>query len=386
VATSATTAGKRLSRTSLRDFSPRLPDAEPDHDTPWHTVTLSAEEAPLPVLMRHALTLVGIGHGGPGEKVAWWASFRYKGYGASLAHQKFGVRLSVRGRLTEEQAGDLLTEMRRKLRSAVATVEELLTETTRDTLNIGAVTVVNQRNQLRRAYDYFRKRTTEPDVVEDVSESGVSDNGGFWSTYRSGQNVMSMNAFHDLVAAISAYLSCLEHELVLVLPFSDFDPTTDDLTRIIGDHWGQKWRRVLGHSDPEAVRLRGRLTAVVERWRNPYSHGGFEKGHGATVWVHMEGIGALPVGLSEIRDSPLFSFRPASETDVEGVFALFDDIDAYLVATKPHAMEWIAYGLDVRFDSEFRLEVSDCLRSDGDLKKMIEAQSERDDMVANMDF
>jgi hypothetical protein len=49
-------------------------------------------------------------------------------------------------------------------------------------------------------------------------------------------------------------------------------------------------------------------------------------------------------------------------------------------------MEWIAYGLDVRFDSEFRLEVSDCLRSNGDLKKMIEAQSERDDMVANMDF
>src|SRR6185312_1765293 len=165
----------------------------------------------------------------------------------------------------------------------VSTVEGLLAQTAGDTLNAGNVTVVNQHRKLRHAYDYFRARATNPDVVEDVHESGTFDGGGSWSSFLSGKEVMAMHAFHDLVAAISAFLSCLEHDLFLTLPFLDFDRTKDDLTKIIGDRWGEKWRRVVGHSDREAVRLRERLTAVVERWRNPYSHGGFEKGYGATV-------------------------------------------------------------------------------------------------------
>src|SRR5699024_3566802 len=102
----------------------------------------------------------------------------------------------------------------------------------------------------------FRERATNPATVEDVSESGVSEGGGTWSSFLLGKDVMARNASHDLVAATSAFLSSLEHDLVLALPFLDFDPTTDNLTKIIGDRWGDKWRRVIGHSDPEGVRLR----------------------------------------------------------------------------------------------------------------------------------
>jgi hypothetical protein len=293
--------------------------------------------------------------------------------------------LRVGGDLTDEQADQLLTEMRKKLVSAVRTVEALLAETASDTINAGNVTVVNQHRQLRRAYGYFRERATNPDVVEDVRESGTSE-FGTWSSVLLGKNVMALNASHDLVAAISAFLSSLEHDLVLALPFLDFDPTTDELTNIIGDRWGEKWRRVIGHSDPEAVRLRERLAEVVERWRNPYSHGGFEKGHGATVYLHTPGIGALPVGLSSISDSPLFSFHSVSETDIEGVFALFDEIDAYLAKTVPHAMEWIDSGLDVRFDAEFMTQVADCLESEGDLEKLVDAHAYRQAMIDNRDY
>ncbi|MPV36995.1 hypothetical protein [Georgenia subflava] len=342
--------------------------------------------SPIPVLLRHALTLIGIPYNGPGEKVAWWVTFTYKGYPCELVHQKFGLRLRIGGDLTEEQASDLLTEMRKKLVSAVRTVEGLLAETARDTLNAGNVTVVNQHRQLRRAYDYFRERATNPDVVEDVSESGTSESGGSWSTFLSGRNVMAMNALHDLVAAISAFLSSLEHDLVLALPFLDFDPSADDLTRIIGARWGEKWRRVVDHKDHEAMRLRERLVAVVERWRNPYSHGGFEKGHGATIYVHTQGLGALPVGLSGIRESPLFSFHAASEEDIEGVFTLFDEIDAYFARTMPHAMEWIDSGLDVRFDANFIAGAISCIESYGTLERLIDVHAYREDMIANMDF
>lgn len=76
-------------------------------------------------------------------------TFTYKGYPCELAHEKFGLRLRIGGDLTEEQADGLLTEMRKKLVSAVRTVEALLAELG-DTLNAGNVTVVNQHRQLRR--------------------------------------------------------------------------------------------------------------------------------------------------------------------------------------------------------------------------------------------
>lgn len=378
-------AVEHLSKTALRDFGPPIPQEERDYELPSYVVTFSSREAPIPVLVRHALNLIGIRHGGPEEKVAWWMTFTYKGYPCELSHQKFGLRLRISGDLAEDQAGDLLNEMRKKLGSAVKTVEGLLAETASDTLNAGNVTVVNQHRQLRHAYNYFRQRATNPDVVDDVLESGTSAFGS-WSTLVLGKNVMAMHAFHDLVAAISAFLSSLEHDLVLALPFLGFDPTTDDLTRIIGDRWGEKWRRVVGHSDQEAVRLRERLATVVERWRNPYSHGGFEKGHGATIYLHTQGLGALPIGLSDIRDSPLFSFHAASDTDIEGVFALFDEIDSYLDTTIPHAMEWINSGLNIRFDSIFMTQVADCIDSEGTLETLVDRQSYLEDMVSNMDY
>jgi hypothetical protein len=384
VSTLGEAAGVHLSKTMLRDFGPPPPYVDRDYDLPAYQVSFLPQEAPIPVLLRHALHLIGIPHGGPGEKVAWWATFTYKGYLCELAHQKFGLRLYIRGDFAEESAEELLTEMRKKLVSAVRTVEGLLANSAGDILNAGDVTVLNQHRQLRRAYEYFRDRATNPDVVEDVVKSGVNESGT-WTSFQLGKNVMALHAFHDLVAAISAFLSLLEHEFVLALPFLDFDPATDELTKIIGDRWGEKWRRVVGHSDPEAVRLRDRLTAVVERWRNPYSHGGFEKGHGATIYLHTPGLGALPIGLSSIRDSPIISFNAASETDIEGVFALFDAIDAYLVKVMPHAMEWIESGLDVRFDADFMAQIAGCIESEGALGRLVDAYACQQDRIANMD-
>ena len=57
----------------------------------------------------------------------------------------------------------------------------------------------------------------------------------------------------------------------------------------------------------------------------------------------------MPVGLTSVRSSPLFSFIPAaSETDITQVFELFDEIDTWLTTQLPEAMQWINSGLNVR--------------------------------------
>ena len=383
--TSEDAAGAYLAKTVLRDFGQPVPREDRVYSLPTFIVSFEPGEAPVPVLLRYALTLIGIRHEGPVEKVAWWVTFTYKGYPCELSHEKFGVRLRVGGDLDEGQALKLLTTMKKKLVSAVKKVEALLAETAGDTLNAGDVTVVNQHLHLRRAYDYFRRRATDPDLVEDRSESGKSDTGEWWS-FLSGKNVMALNASHDLVAAISAFMSMLEHDLVLALPFVGFDPSEDELTKIIGDRWGEKWRRVIGQDDPEAVKLHKRLVEVVERWRNPYSHGGFEKGHGATVYLHTAGLGALRVGLTGIRDSPLFAFHSVSETDIEGVFELFDEIEGYLARVLAPAVQWIDSGLEVRFDEVFRAEVMHRLELEGNLEKLIDEHAYDQDVIENMDF
>ena len=378
-------AAERLRTTALRDFAPPRGWEDRDRELLSYKFSLMPDSAPVPVLMQYALGLIGLKGGGPGEKVAWWVDFTYKGIDCELAHQKFGVRLYLHADLSEDEAEALHLEIVKKLAAAVRVAESVLTSSAPEILNAGYATVVNQHRRLRHAYNYFRERALNPTHIDDKKESWESGSGTAW-TFTSGRNVMNMHAFHDLVAAMTAYLSALEHDLVLALTFCDFDPASDALTDVIGSRWGEKWARIVRRDDTEAARLRERLTNAIERWRNPYSHGGFEKGHAATIYLHTPGIGALPIGLTSIRNSPLFSFVPATETDIEGVFALFDEIDAWFAAAVPYAMQWIESGLDVRFDPQFRAHVGQAATSAESFERLIDGYEHRQSIIDNMDF
>jgi hypothetical protein len=377
-------AGERLKRTALRDFG-QVPEGHDQQGTSYK-LALSPSDAPVPDLLRYALNLIGLQAYGPGEKVAWWVNFTYRGERCQLAYQKFGVRLYLRTEAPKDEARRMQVQIIKKLRSSVRTVEKLILDAAPELLGKGHATVVNQHSSLRRAYDYFRERAVNPIHIEDerITHEPVDGVLGTSYTFKSGEMQMQMNAFHDMIAAISAYTSLLEHQLVLALAFSGFDPAEDDLTAVIGSRWGDKFDRVLG-KEGDAARYRQRLTDVVERWRNPYSHGGFEKGHGATIYLHPPGVGAVPVGLTKVRNSPMFSLFPASETDINEVFELFDEIDRWLESELPEAMRWIDSGLSVRFDEEFRSMFAAARRKnrfDGFLERFEYHQ----DMIDNMDY
>lgn len=381
----AADVGERLQQTALRDFGSLPEDFESAGKT--YKQTLGPSDAPVPSLLRYALTLTGLQAHGPDEKVAWWIGFAYRGERCLLAHQKFGLRLYLTTERSEEEAAATQGQIVKQLRSAVRSVERLILDAAPQLLGSGHATVINQHTSLRRAYDYFRERAVNPAVVEDEVRT-IEAQPPFLlagTSFKSGKVQMALNAFHDMVAAITAYLSLLEHDLVLALPFCGFDPAVDDLTGLIGARWGEKFDRVLGKDD-EAARCRRRLFEVVERWRNPYSHGGFEKGHGATIYLHTPGVGAaVPVGLTRVRESPMFSFLSAGETDIAEVFALFDEIDAWLEARLPEATLWARSALDARFDEDSRRLVA-LAREEDDFAGLVEYCEYQQDMIANMDY
>ena len=58
-------------------------------------------------------------------------------------------------------------------------------------------------------------------------------------TFKSGKSRMQMNAVHDMITVIYAYISLLDHDLVLALAFSGFDPAKHDLMSMIGSRSGR---------------------------------------------------------------------------------------------------------------------------------------------------
>lgn len=371
----------KLLRTALRGFGP--PEVEPDLKALHFQQRLGTDDAPVPGLLQLAMQLVDAKMLGPAEKVLWVAEFDYDRESYSLAHAKFGVKLAIHTVSSEEDARRLLTGVIGKLRAASRIVESMVLESADETIGRGDVTVLNQHRQLRQAYDYFRERATNPEHVEDLNEEGESEFGRWWSNIV-GANVMAMNARHDFVAAITAYFSSLEHDLVLYLAFADFDTQRDDLAASIRSRWGEKWKRLHG-SNMLGNRHYSDLVQVAERWRNPYAHGGFEKGHGATLFLHTEGIGALPVGMTSWTDSPRYSLYTTATDEIDDVFAFFDDLDGWLARKHPEATEWIDSGLPVRFDEQFRRELSSA-RANGEFAEFLRQQEWLHDRNMNMDF
>lgn len=405
-------AAERLKRTSLRNFGVMPEPGNDDEHWRLPSYKFGLYDVPVPALYKYSLNLIGCNAFGPGEKVLWWIPFTYNDEWCQLALQKFGLRLYLRTSRSEDDARATQLQIAKQLRSSMRTVERVVQDAAPGLLGKGHATVKNQHLSLRRAYEYFRERAENPIQIEDERTEYEPEPGNplvkSWS-FKSGQAEMDLNSFHDMIAAINAYLSLLEHVLVLALAFCDFDPEVDNLTEVIGSRWGEKWDRILGRK-AKAELYRRRLFEVVERWRNPYSHGGFEKGHGATIWLHTPGVNAaLPIGLTRVRDSPIYSFSPrgesilhawvelfgegelpsspeVGESTIADVFALFDEIDAWMDKAIPEAMSWMRSGLDVRYDEHFRSDLAEARTQAGGFERFLEASEYAQDQFDNMDF
>lgn len=375
-----------LGRKVLRDFHPpKCVEGWDDNACAYETL-IPFRACPVPVLIRYALTLIDIPYHGPFEKTAWRVPFIYKQHFCWIEHRKLGVRLGISGVHSEQNAKAILAKVEKKLMAAVKIIENLLNQSADAIMKAGNVTIVNQHSTLRDAYDYFRDRAQHPEeTVEDDHECPEHPFEKLMSDWFRQERVAQL-ASYDLIAAISAFMSLLEHELVLLLAFCDFNPADDDLRQILGARWGKKWTRVLGDTVLESVRLRQQLSDVVERWRNTYSHGGFEKNNSATLHLQHAELGALPAGLSGVTDSVLYAFSSEIEMTIETVFRLFDRIDNYLAERFPEPVKWIRSGLSVSFDATFRSEVQESLSADGNLTKMIEKYEYYQCKLDNMEF
>ncbi len=340
---------------------------------------------------------------GRDEKLAWEFVLRFRGVPMTLASEKFGLRGYVDAQAVdgEEAAKELVDDLMSCLQRAVPPVEKyLLRDLLSEQLNGGHATVQNVYGRLRRAYEHFRRRSenlavpqSEPSEVVDRQPSvaatasepeGVFGEAIFSSRARAWESREATR--FDQAAAVSAYMSALEHLLVIAFAFSGLDPANGQLERFIGSTWRDKMRDLVDLDDRSAKRCYDSLIQLVEEVRNPAAHGGFDHVR-SLIYFHIPGLGAVPVQMSRAGYPNHFLFTPEPEDPGFSPWAVLDAVDRWLEQGQLRfAYRYALSGLDTSFDPSFRREIRAATKDDEEFGHFLDGVTRFVDDATNMDW
>ena len=366
-------------RRVLGGFAPGYGDAPLSAEA--YKVDVPASKLPVAILAREVMVTFGAADLGRQDKVAWRYGFRVDGVPCMLTSTKWGLRLHVDAAVGDDEAAEHFAHrVLDKLAAAQRVViKSVLAPQLADQIHAGNVTITNQYATLRASYDCFREGAEQayagagrlanrPGLADLIAGRGAQE--GWWNT----------------LAMVSAYFSTLEHVFIGCLPFTSFDPVTEDLAWVIGAKWNERMKRVVNVDDPEPARQLAALRDIAERFRNTYSHGALGRGGRAAMSVQLPGVGAVPVTLGEFGVRPELLFVPAVQEDFDDICSVFDSCDDWL-ANGPLAdgHRWVLVGLNFRFDAQFRAAAS-AARSGGRFEKFLNDADEYVDALMNMDI
>jgi hypothetical protein len=345
-----------------------------------YQINVPASRLSAAVLAREVMVAFGASDLGPSDKVAWRYGFTVDGVPCMLASTKWGLRLHVDAAVGDDEAAALFARrVLDKLAAAQRVVNKsVLAPQLADQIRAGNVTITNQYETLRASYEYFREvaEQTYAGAGRLANRTGMAD-------LIAGRG--ALEGWWNTLAMVSAYFSTLEHVLIGCLPFTSFDPATEDLTWVLGAKWNEKMRNVVNVNDPEPARQLAALRDIAERFRNTYSHGALGRGGRAAMSVHLPDVGAVPVTLGEFGVRPELLFVPAIKDDFDDICSVFDSCDTWL-ANGPLAdgHRWVLAGLSFRFDAEFRADAS-AARNEGHFDKFLSDAEEQLDAAMNME-
>jgi hypothetical protein len=374
---------RKVLRYVLRGISPAHDE---DYRLNLNYVSAVAERLPLPYMV--FLTLI-MGTDceyvrRPAEKTAWSINLRFRDVPFCLEHGKSGMRIAT----SAAPDSPVIEELVRVLHRAFPVADRVLQPDVDVQVRAGNVTAPNRQHLFRQRYEFFRDSARAafeaPPRSEDIfrPQGSAREEARSVDIFKNGREGFFFGA-----AAIDAYFSWLEHVLVLVLPFVEYDPTKDDLVAFIGGAWTDKLKRVWDlASDKDAKSLYDALREIKERFRNSIAHGGLEKGD-ASLAVHIPGLGAVPTRLSHFTESIHYGVFPLKNASFGEACELFNAVDAHLRnGSTRYGMRFAESALNVAFDAKSREDYQKAMQSDDDFDGLLGRLSYFDDMHANMDW
>ncbi|HEY1196539.1 hypothetical protein [Flavobacterium sp.] len=353
----------------LRDFQPNM-----DYQDTWltnedtGTKTLERYDVELPnelkigypfIVFFMFQTIKGYANLGMFEKVLWEIPIFYKGTQFVLAHKKFGFSISANEKNDNFQSLGL--EAMALIHKAIPHAESLVDPIMHEKVNQGNVTIDSKYTKMRNRYLFFREKALNGDIGDEKTFIELRQNSGI-SNFADGDsfaahiNLMSRyrsSKTYYLLAMIDAYFSLLEHISILLLFVKEVNLKEVKLENFMGMTWKAKLRIILQYkTNRSASRYLEVLDEIKEQIRNPAAHGDYFK-NGGSLYVHIEGIGAIPFTLTKAKQNFKFSDTSSSFMTGENIVKHFDDFDSYLETSNTgFGMMYIKRDLPVAFDKE----------------------------------
>ena len=365
----------------LKDFEPW---SDPDRDHQWGgpKVDLSEEQVralpPFSVFLA-LVTFSNFPYYGRSEKIAWTVPVRYRSVPYLISHQKFGLRIHPAN--PAETNDELEASMMDRLLHAVRISDGLVKPFAEAQVAAGKVTITNQGSLYLGKYHFFREKAKE------CFEIPVPVPGEGSVTTINRKLKADREGFFYASAALDAYFSYLEHALVLVLAFCDFDPTKDDLIKFIASTWTDKFKRIYDlAADNEAERVYHSLLRIKEKFRNPLSHGGFDR-DATALNFHVPGLGALPVSLSRYAESIHYGFNPIVAVSFSEACEALDKAEEFFEnGSRRLEMHCVRSGISVAFDDRSLRRYQKAIESEANTDAFIEGTLTAMDNATNMDW
>lgn len=367
-------------RAVMKDFEQPKP-THYDSGLPLRGRRISASEVPPHMVYVVLHTLLGFRECAREEKVLFVIPVRFRGQDMIIEYTKFGLSISSTGQ------EELIDQVIGKLKQAARLADGIMGPIIMTAVSEGRVTIRNKYHFFRDMYEYFRDKAKEsfrrppprPKVLK-------RDEDGRAMAVESNPMLYKRRGVFYSQAMLDAYFSCLEHTLVLCLPFRGFRAEEDTLRELIRDGWIAKFKRIVDlEHDKAAHLLFMRLNQLKEKYRNTLAHGGFEKS-GGLLYVHHLPIGAIPIQLSQFDQSIHFSILPLDEPTFQDVCDVLDECDQLLNDRAKYAMQYIQGGLDVSFSPESVAEYEAAMESDDAFLEFLDFESDRQDRATNMDW
>lgn len=367
----------------LRDFEP-WSDPYSDHQCGGPEVGLADEQVsalpPFSVFLA-LVTFSNFPYYRRNEKIAWTVPVLYEGVPYLISHQKFGLRIQPGNPAERNVELDAsLASMIDRLLHAARISDGLVRPFAKTQIAAGNVTIANQGSLYLGKYRFFREKAKECfEVPARVpGENSVTTINRKLKTDREG--------FFYASAALEAYFSYVEHALVLVLAFCDFNPAKDDLVKFIALTWKDKFKRIYDlATDNEADRVYHSLLRIKEKFRNPLSHGGFDR-DATALCFHVPGLGALPMSLSRYAESIHYGCNPIGDISFIEACEALDKVEHFFEnGSRRLEMYCVRSGISVAFDGRSLRRHQEAVESKANADAFIASMLTGMDNARNMD-
>jgi hypothetical protein len=301
----------------------------------------------------------------PVEKVEWFIPLKYKGITFQMGNLKYGFRIYV---FDIDKEDPIINEFIKRLHSLIKLSDGLISPYLDELMQSGEFTLKNDYYFLFEMYFFYKDKLIENEKeilklseamkVHDIPRKELIDKG----KEKLGRKAES---FYYFYAMMDSFFSLLEHLCVLLLAMDkDYNSGIENVQDFIfNTNWTEKYNRIF--KDYLIFKKRyNKLHIVKEKYRNTFSHGGFEK-NGNPVFVHVPGVGALPIALSKFKDTVRSTYLPKRNETYEELIKVFDDFFVEMESDKTFSrkLKIIKSMRDIIYNYDYHQKYTEAVKS-----------------------